>query len=245
MFGSPQATGTQFGQMVQGNSCQSCDSGDHMRSANGLMHNDTAGSETLYLQAQRDCSKAIKNNHVTNVGANQICHVSGNNTLVVGGFDATYVVHDRELDIGGDQSHYVGGNVLVQGQKDLTHATPKGQQAYVAKSAITLKATDKEIKLVMGTTSVILLRPDGILISAPDVFINPGDKFMAVVNSNGSFADASKVQALHDAAPAMIAANNEQINALQVMTGMEGADLDSIQSSINGLNADNERLKGL
>jgi hypothetical protein len=185
MFGSPQRAPSEFAEMLTQNQGGSSDGGDHQRSANALMHDDTAGGELVYLQAQRDLSRATKNNHATNVGANQTCAVAGNNTLTVGGFDETTVVRDRSVTVCGDQSHYVTGDVTLIGAKDLAYETPCGEHSFCAKKAISMAAFERQIALVLGGDVMVLVRNDGILIRAPMVFINPGQAFAATVLGGG------------------------------------------------------------
>ena len=62
---------------------------------------DAAGSEEVYLQAQKDYNELIKNNHTTTVKANQTNDVAGDQCEHVGGH--------RTIHVGGSQTITVDG----------------------------------------------------------------------------------------------------------------------------------------
>ena len=180
---------------VTGGSSTSCDGQDHNRSANGLTHDDTAGSEVMYLQAQKNLYETVKCDLITVVGANCVCNVAKNNSTYVGGYDSTTVNLDRSVTVWGEQSHSVTKDISVVSGKNITTTTPYGEQSHQAQKAITL-AVDSGGKLTLqvGAASTIILMTDAIVIDAPNVYINPGPVMMASLASNHSSQDAAAAQ---------------------------------------------------
>jgi type VI secretion system secreted protein VgrG len=67
--------------------------------SNEIMFEDAKGNELVYVQAQKDLQKLVKNNETERVGANRTIQVGGNRTAVVAENDATLVGQKHRLMI--------------------------------------------------------------------------------------------------------------------------------------------------
>lgn len=169
---------------------QGPDGMDTKRAANGLVTDDSFGAEKLYLQSQKDMCISVKNNLVGGVGANRAFNVLGNDSEIIEGFQSTAVGKDRTVTVTGVQSHTVGQDIYVQGganhivqtQSDYISQTVGGAHIFDSKTAMVMK---------VGTASTIFMLPDGIVIDAPLVFINPGPDMMNALNNGKSVAEAA------------------------------------------------------
>lgn len=261
--GNAPVSSSQLGSTIKSNDSAGPDDSDHTRSANGLVHDDSAGKEMMYLQAERNFYQTVKVDSVTNVGASQVCNVGKNDTKSVGAYETTQVIKDRVVVVGGTQTHVVTGDITDQGMANRlvvtdnnhTTRTTNGGQALFAKTGIFLSVGDK---------STILMTPASIVINAPKVYINPGDDFMNVVYATGDTEAAEKAakKAAADRA-AQIAANEKKIKDLQYykanLVGEHGinnwvsdklgmkpdwseGEINNTQSSIDSLQAQNAQL---
>ncbi len=200
--GAPPATNGELREAISRMKAPGPDGEDAGRSANGLMTNDSAGSEQLYLQGQKDLQIAVKNNLVGSVGANRAFEVLGNDFERIEGFQSTGVEKDRVVEVTGIQRHTVQGdryldaqsNQLITTKGHLVSVTVEGGQVHDAKTNLVLR---------VNNTSKIFMLPDGIVIDAPVVFINPGPVMVGALDAGMSVADAAKAaQAAADAAAA-------------------------------------------
>jgi hypothetical protein len=214
--GGPQASMSDLNMTVEQLKSQGPDLLDHHRHANAIVHDDTAHKERLYIQAQKNLYETVKNDLIGSVGGNRGFTILGNDTTRVQHYQVTEVGNDRSVAVGGDQTHFVKGNILQQGQKDSVTITPLGGQSYGAKTSIVLFAEDKKIELQVGQESTILMHPDVIAIQSKEVYINPGKTFMAALANGASVKDAKDAQDKRDAdAAARIAANNKKLDSLK------------------------------
>src|SRR5262249_23670893 len=69
--GAPQASLDELNMTVEQLKSQGPDLMDHHRSANGVMHDDTANNERMYIQAQKNLYETVKANLVGSVGQNR------------------------------------------------------------------------------------------------------------------------------------------------------------------------------
>ena len=77
---------------------------------NELRFEDAAGSEEVFIQAQKDMNETIKNNHSTSVGANQTLSVGGNQTESVDGDQTHTVEGDRTASVTKNETLHVEEN---------------------------------------------------------------------------------------------------------------------------------------
>jgi type VI secretion system secreted protein VgrG len=123
--------------------------------SNELRFEDAAGSEQVYLHAQRDLDEVVERAHTTNVGASQ----------------STVVGADRSLKVGGNRTVTVQGNESITIQGTPKGGAPVGQEIVVigdikASATKTYKlVAPLGIDLVCGPT-VISMTPQGIKLIA-------------------------------------------------------------------------------
>ncbi len=111
--------------------------------SNELRFEDAAGSEEVFLHAQKDLTIAVEHDKNQTVGANETLNVSGNRTrsvggnqsLDVGGNDATAIGGNQSLDVTGNRTTSVAGNhtETVLGAQSVT--VSKTQSVTVALAA--------------------------------------------------------------------------------------------------------------
>jgi len=206
IFGGEQAPQDDLNNAVSRMRAPGPDGEDAKRSANGLVTDDTASGEKLYLQAQKDLRIAVKNNFVGSVGANRAFSVLRNDYEGVVGFQATKVGIDRTIEVDGLQKHTVTGDIIVDAKSNQKLET-KLDFASVCLEGGHLFKSEKSIILAVGDKSFIIMTPTAILIDAPQVFINPGNVVMQAV-SNGT----APAQAVADAqAEERVAAAAQQL----------------------------------
>ena len=147
---------------------------------NEMMFEDKAGAELFRIQAERDRQTLVKRNCGTNVGSNR--------STSVGGHEVKVVMRTQNNTIRGGQSTAVGGgrSIKVTGAQNTTvtgtisQTSVGGSTVLSSKESLSSKAQRSSIasdlltELSVGTTSVIVMRPDVIVIQAPKVLINPG-----------------------------------------------------------------------
>jgi type VI secretion system secreted protein VgrG len=212
-----QASQLDLSQTVSAFNSAGPDTMDHHRSANGLVHNDTAGKETVYLQAQKDLYETVKANMVATVGQNRVTNIMANDTKRVQFFESTEVGKDRTLSVGGMQVHAITGDIIVMGSQshyevfteNFGSTCVNGGHSFSAKKGILLRVDDGK--------STILMTPTAIVIDAPKVYINPGETFMKVVTDTHGNTDAAEAAAVAAAADraAQIKALDAKIAQLQ------------------------------
>ena len=142
------------------------DSSPNSNGFNEIMFEDKAGRELVYIQAQKDLSKLVKNNESERTGANRTVIVGANRSSVVGANDATLV--------GAKYS------VAMVSPKDLKIL--KGQDPDVTPTTTMIEMVDNKITLTTGKATIeidganILLKADGDinLRAGGDVVIHGG-----------------------------------------------------------------------
>lgn len=185
-FGGPQAPLQKLVEAATKMVSHGPDKGDANRSANGLVSHDSAGSEILYLQGQKDMRVVAKNNMSGSVGSNRAFQVLGNDHEGITGFQATNVGRDRTVNVSGSQTHVVNSDIqtfgnanhVIQTKADFVSATVEGAQTFTSPKAISLS---------VGASTIVVL-PDCIAIDSPLVLVNPGQ---AVMQALGAGASAS------------------------------------------------------
>jgi type VI secretion system secreted protein VgrG len=205
---------------------------DHRRSANGVVTDDRAGNERLYLQGQNDLFIAAKRNLTASVGANRAFMILGNDyEEIPAGYQATKVGKDRTVEVAGKQRHLVLDDIVVQGENNHITVTKNnyysetkdGGQAFQAKAGIMLR---------VGTTAAIIMTPTAIVIDAPKVYINPGKEIMDAIYSGVTPEQAAADKAREDrinAAAAQLAENMRQTGRANNATTRE-----ALRAAMNG-----------
>ncbi len=136
---------------------------------NELRFEDLAGSEEIYLQAQKDFNELVKHNHATTVNCNQSNTVHGQQTETVDGNKTITVHHNRTTTIDGNDVLHVKGmrTVVVDGEGDGGDTPPPEPGAGLkVTGTYTVEATTK-MRLFVGGSSIEIL-PGSITLTAGD-----------------------------------------------------------------------------
>lgn len=209
------------------------DPSEHGLPANAVTMDDTAGSEKLYLQGQKDVRINAKENFTGAVGGNRSFSVWLDDGESIGGKQTTEVVKDRTIAVTeGNQYHGVQGDIITQGlsnlftqiKQSLSVITLEGSQVYAAKTGF--------VATVNGTAT-IYMDPTAIVIDAPHVYINPGAKVMEQI-----FAGKTAEQAVADveSEERVEAAATAEAAKLQAIDGLNGQTyLTQLEMVANGL----------
>jgi type VI secretion system secreted protein VgrG len=205
---------------------------------NELRFEDAAGSEEIFVHAQKDYNEVVENDHSTTVHANQTNSVDGNQSQTIGG-DQSETVHgeqtmtvdkNRSVTIKGSQAVTIlggEGNSGVNGSKlGIT-----GDYKIDASNTIEVQAPT-HIKLTCGG-SMIMMTPDTITLAA-------GGKSMIVLDANALMTASGKATVFLDA-NALMQANGKgtvflDANALMSAAGKGQVFLDAnaLMSSAGG-----------
>jgi type VI secretion system secreted protein VgrG len=170
--GGPQASIDDLNKNVEQLKSQGPDLMDHHRSANAVMHDDTANSEKMYIQAQKNLYETVKNDLIGSVGGNRGFTILGNDTTGVQHFQVTEVGDDRSIAVGKNQLHMIYGDTAIV-------ATPNGSQAFIAAKVLAIQVGGDE-------GSSIIMTPTAIVIDAKKTYINPGPEVMADIHKGKS-----------------------------------------------------------
>jgi type VI secretion system secreted protein VgrG len=145
---------------------------------NELSFEDAAGSEEVYLHAERNLREVVKRQHSTSVGGSQTCNVSGNQSNTVGG-DQSNTVHK-------DQTELVKGDVAVTIEGSRTR-TVGGKETLTLEAARETYVGDTELHQV---TAMLTESFDGgrttFIGNGDGEVVTSGDK--SIVVTKGSLA---------------------------------------------------------
>lgn len=193
MFGAPQASQELLDQAIQQVSGGGPDGVDGTRSANAVTTDDTAGKEILYLQGQKDIRLVAKNNFSGAIGGNRVFTVLGNDSENITHYQSTTVGKDRSVKVTGMQTHEITGDIHCDGKSNHTVTTKMDYLSQTTEGGHTFVAKTK-IVLTCGA-STIWMMPDGIVINAELVFINPGDFMMSMLGNGRTVSEAAALAA--------------------------------------------------
>lgn len=150
---------------------------------NELRFEDAAGSEEIFIHAQKDMNEVVKNNHSTSVGGNQTNSVSGDRTHSVDKNETITVTGSQKVTISGAET---GDGQDIQGaQLDIT-----GKYKLDASDEIMVQAPNK-ITLTVGGSS-ITMEPGKITLIA-------GGGSSLVLDANAFAVSSKGTQMLLDA----------------------------------------------
>ncbi|NUO54320.1 MAG: type VI secretion system tip protein VgrG [Polyangiaceae bacterium] len=182
----------------------------HRWSGSEITFRDTAGSELVYLQAQRDLHMLAKNDRVAVVGNNDATRVAADRLVRIGNSDDLEIEQNRTVRIGGKWTSTVEKDIEVQ---SVTGSETHHIAELFAVGSKELVLAARQQMIFQVGQSAIILRPDFIMIEAPHVFINPGASVAEAVLAGG---DRPETPAEHDARVAQEAANRAQRENLGV-----------------------------
>jgi type VI secretion system secreted protein VgrG len=164
---------------------------------NELRFEDAAGSEEIFVHAQKDYNEVVLNNHTTKVdvdqtntvGGNQTQSVSGNQTESVGGEQTMSVEKNRTVTITGSQSVTIKGSKAADGVNG-SKLNITGDYKVDASNTIAIQAPT-EIKLTCGGSSITMV-PGTITLQA-------GGGAKLVLDGNALLQSAAGTKVLLDA----------------------------------------------
>jgi len=159
--------------------------------SNEIRFEDLAGSEEVYLHAQKDLNEVVENNHTTTVHANQTDTVDGNQTISVGGDQTEGVDQNVTVHIKGSQSVTIDGTMQGDGHP-VTGAGLNITGKYKVDASDTIEVqAPTHIKLTCGGSS-ILIEPGKITLTA-------GGNAKVVLDANALMQSAAVSKVFLDA----------------------------------------------
>ena len=139
---------------------------------NEIRFNDTKGKEQLFLHAQCTLDVRANGSQRTSLGGDQHLSVHGSIRASVGQDEERIVKGDLLSHVEGEYITWVGKRLLLGSTDDVTLKAQNGDIGIVSHAnGISIEAK-RELRLECGA-SVIVLTPEGIIIKAPKVEINP------------------------------------------------------------------------
>ncbi len=174
----------------------------HLWQGSELTMHDTQGAERVYMQAQKDLHKVVKNHHVEVVGHSKSEKIGTDNVRQVENSESFVVGSDRTGLVGGEQREVV--------QLAAYHQTVEGGHQFEAATSFSSRSTDHTfvteetfgsqapmqafasrdlMKFTCGD-SMLLLKPEGIVIQGAVTHLDPGDAFVAALLQGHSMLSA-------------------------------------------------------
>ncbi len=120
---------------------------------NEMRFEDAAGSEEIFMHAQKDMNSKILNNRTTDIGTNHT-HTVGNN-------ETMKVVKNRTRDVGGNENITIGGNHTESVAKNRSLSVDGAESIVIAKDeSVSVEggrstSISKDDKLSIGAKQVI------------------------------------------------------------------------------------------
>lgn len=117
---------------------------------NEFRFEDKAGSEQVYLHAQKDLDEEVLNDHTTWVGANQTNAVGNDQTQTVGNDQTEQVDKTQEMTVGGDRTvmvHKTFDEVIIGGE---VRKVTSGSEEYILKKGETHTTIGETTEIVLG-----------------------------------------------------------------------------------------------
>ncbi len=180
----------------------------HRWSGSEITFRDDAGSELVYLQAQRDFHAVTKNDRVSVVGNNDAIRIGADRLARIGNSDQTEVERDQTLRIGGAQRTTVKGDIDVESVTGSERHLV-AEHFFTGAKEIALDA--RELLVLRVGASQIVLRPDCIIIQAPHVFVNPGASAVDELVERGRRPETPQERAAREAHEAAERARRDEV----------------------------------
>ncbi|MFV8749211.1 type VI secretion system Vgr family protein [Nannocystaceae bacterium ST9] len=192
---------------------------------NELRFEDAAGSEEIFLHAQKDFNETVENNHSTTVHGSQTQRVDGNQSNSVGGDQSESITGNATLSIDKNRTVTIKGSQAVtilggQGNSGVNGSKLgiTGDYKVDASNTIEIQAPT-HIKLTCGGSS-IMMTPGKIEITA-------GGKATVVLDANALMKSAAGSKVLLDpnALTSSSAGSKVLLDGNATMTATGGAQL--------------------
>ncbi len=156
--------------------------------SNEIRFEDAAGSEEVYIHAQKDMNESIENNMSTTVGGNQTVSVTGDRTKSVDGDETTTVKGDRTETVqDGDEKVTIssGDRTTDINTGDNTRTTHTGDDV------INVNTGDSTLNVLTGSRIVNVNTTDdtrNILTGNHTINVNTGNANLNVLTGNRTIA---------------------------------------------------------
>lgn len=180
----------------------------HRWSGSEITFRDSAGSELVYLQAQRDFHAVTKNDGVAVVGNNDATRVGADRLAQIG--------NSEQLEIAQNQTTRIGAAQKTTVQNDIDVESVGGSERHVVAEHFFVSAKEigltaaEQIVLHVGS-SLIAIRPDCIVIQAPHVFVSPGAAAVAQMIDHGITPETPQQREAREASEAAARERREQV----------------------------------
>ena len=135
---------------------------------NELRFEDAAGSEEIFIHAQKDMNEVVLNNHTRDVGADESIHVAANRTKSIDKNETITIKGHQQITIQGEGNPNQGA--VKGGQMNIT-----GKYSLYANDEIIVEAPNKITLKVPGSS--IVMEPGKITLTS-------GDKSTVVLDAN-------------------------------------------------------------
>ena len=131
--------------------------------SNEFRFEDAAGSEEVYLHAQKDWNNKVENNRSTTIGANDTLSVGGNRDKTVTKDQTETVKGNKTIDITKDHKETINGTKTETVVKDIT-LTGQANQKFTLTGNLTEKVSGKADRTIEKTKKeFVLLKCDEIV----------------------------------------------------------------------------------
>ncbi len=158
---------------------------------NELRFEDAAGSEEIFLHAQKDLREVVLHDMATSVGCNQSLRVGNNRCKEVGGHEVIAVHKDRIAVIDGSESVHVKGSLdmTIDGGTNKGRASdPSPLGARVSVTGEYNMVASSKLTITVGD-SIVVMDPNHISIEAKDrMDLKVGESLIVLDPSNISLA---------------------------------------------------------
>lgn len=151
-----------------------------------ITFNDQFGEELFYMQAERDLSMCVKNQHTAIIGNGR--------SVKIGTDDLLDVDNDQMINVGGNRCVAVAGSQAHQITGDVSQVSVEGDQTFHTAKSLSSFAThhlmvsagegDESFTLQVGE-SVVYMRKDFIIVQTPYLFLNPGPAALEAAITTG------------------------------------------------------------
>ncbi len=132
--------------------------------SNELRFEDAAGSEEVYLHAQKDLNEVVENDHSTTVHANQANSVDLNRTKSVGVNETNAIGAMRVTTVGADEVKTIGANQIKIVGADVTK-TIGGDEIRTVEGARTTSVTGKETAVFQDSREITVQVDDALTVA--------------------------------------------------------------------------------
>lgn len=218
---------------------------------NELRFEDAAGSEEIFIHAQKDMNEVIENNHSTSVGGNQTNSVTGdrthsvdkNETITVTGSQKVTIsgaetgdgqdIQGAQLDITGKYKLDASDEIMVQAPNKVRidvgstyiEMTPSQIKLHCGGSTLILEGAQAELK--SNGNSVVRLNADAKVVSsgAAEIYLNAHGKMSSAAGSNVHLEGANAKLVASAGANLELSANAEMSGTQAKVAGTAKAEM--------------------